>query len=347
MSFENAADELDELEIVHLIQDIKQDIIRTRNRIFENANAELISIHFRIGKVISENARYGNRFIEELSAALKLEFPHASGFSRRNLSRMKRFYEEYKSFTILPPAVAKLPWTHNCILIDLVPDMRKRLWYAQKTLANGWSKVVLAHQIELELYERQADNSVKLTNFTEQLPALSGELAVDILKDPYIFELTGLGERVSERDIEDAMVERIKNVLLELGKGFSFVGQQYPVSTENRDYFIDLLFYHLELRCYVVVELKAVDFEPAFIGQLQFYVTAVDETLKKEWDNKTIGLLLCKKKDRLSVDWSLKSVNVPVGVASYKVMSYLPTEEEINRYAAFLEGEKKGDGSGI
>ena len=151
-----------------------------------------------------------------------------------------------------------------------------------------------------------------------------------MIKDPYIFELTGIKERATEKDIERAMLEKIKNVLLELGKGYSFVGNQYKVSTEYKDYFINLLFYNLELRCYVVVELKITDFEPAFIGQLQFYVTAVDEILKREFDNPTIGLLLCKGKDKLSVEWALKAVNVPVGVASYEVRKYLPTEEEIN-----------------
>ena len=338
---EKSVSELDDAEIFHLIQEIKEDIVRTKNRIFENANVELLNLYFRIGRSISENSKYGSQFVENLEASLKMEYPNVKGYSRRNLFRMKKFYEEYRSFQIVPPAVAQLPWTHNCILIDSVSDMDKRLWYAQKTLDNGWSKVVLSHQIELELYERQADNSLKLTNFTEKLPAVYGELAADIMKDPYIFELAGLDEKINERDIEYAMIERIKTVLLELGKGFSFVGHQYKISTENKDYFIDLLFYHLELRCYVVVELKNTDFEPEFIGQLQFYVTAVDETLKKECDTNTIGLLLCKKKDRLSVDWSLKSVNVPVGVASYKVMSYLPTEDEINRYVPLLH---EGDG---
>ena len=211
-----------------------------------------------------------------------MEFPDATGYSKRNLSRMKKFYEEYRNYSILPPAVAKLPWTHNCILIDKIKDVDVRLWYAQKTFENGWSKSVLGHQIDLQLYERQADNKKKLTNFETQLPIVQGELATDLIKDPYIFELTGIKERATEKDIEKAMLEKIKNVLLELGKGYSFVGNQYKVSTENKDYFIDLLFYNLELRCYVVVELKITDFEPAFIGQLQFYVTAVDETLKRE-----------------------------------------------------------------
>lgn len=210
-------------------------------------------------------------------------------------------------------------------------------------MENGWSKVVLEHQIDLELYERQADNSKKLTNFSEKLPAIQGELANDVIKDPYIFELSGLSERITEKDIESKMIEKIKTVLLELGKGFSLVGNQYKISTENKDYFIDLLFYHLELRCYVVVELKNTDFEPSFMGQLQFYVSAVDETLKKDCDNNTIGLLLCKKKDRLSVEWSLKAVNVPVGVASYEVKNSLPTEEEINKFVSFEENHKQKD----
>lgn len=318
-------------DIIGIIDAIKRDILSTRNRIFENANRELISMYYRIGQIISENSRYGNQFVETLSSALKLDFPDATGYSVRNLFRMKKFYEEYKDLPILPPPVAELPWTHNCILIEKEKDLEKRLWYAEKTMENGWSKVVLDHQMDLKLYERQADNARKLTNFPALLPEIQGELASDMLKDPYVFELAGLKEKIVEKDIELRMTESIKNVLLELGKGFSFVGNQYKISTENKDYFIDLLFYHLELRCYVVVELKNVDFEPAFMGQLQFYVTAVDETIKKDFDNPTIGLLLCKKKDRLSVEWALKAVNVPVGVASYEVSHCLPTEEEINR----------------
>ena len=319
-------------EMIVLIENIKKDILSTRNKVFENANQELLAMYFRIGKCISENAVYGNNFINVLSASLKMAFPDAAGYSPRNLARMKKFYEEYKEYSILPPAVAKLPWAHNSILIDKVKELEKRSWYAQKAVDNGWSKVVLDHQIDLQLYERQVDSKIKLTNFGSMLSSVQGELAQDMLKDPYIFELVGIKEKAVERDIEQAMLDKIKDVLLELGKGFSFVGNQYRISTENKDYFIDLLFYHLDLRCYVAVELKTGEFDPAFVGQLQFYVTAVDETLKKDIDNPTIGLLLCKVKDRLSVEWSLKSIRVPVGVASYEVRQYLPTEEELNRY---------------
>ena len=323
-------------DMISAIEMIKRDIVETKSRVFESANCELISVYFRIGKCISERIEYGNKFIGMLSLSLRREFPNARGYSCRNLSRMKKFYEEYKDFSILPMPLAKLPWSLNCLLIDKIKEMPQRIWYAQKCLENGWSFVVAEHQIELQLYERQADESKKLSNFTKQLPAVQGELARDLMKDPYIFELVGIKEKAVEKDIETAMLEKIKNVLLELGKGFSFVGNQYRISTENKDYYIDLLFYHLDLRCYVVLELKTTDFMPEYIGQLQFYVTAVDETLKKEQDNPTIGLLLCKDKDKLSVEWALKSINVPVGVASYEVRHYLPTEEEINRYIAVL-----------
>lgn len=318
--------------MIKIIDSIKKDIFNTKKHLFENANMELINLYFRIGQYISENVEYGTKLVKSLSTALKLEFPNTTGYSERNLARMRKFYDEYHKFSILPLAVAKLPWTHNCILIDKVKDYDKRIWYAEKTFENGWSKVVLEHQIDLNLYERQANNNRKLTNFNEKLPDIQGELANDVIKDPYVFELTGLSERLLEKDIENAMLEKIKNVLLELGKGFSFVGSQYKVSTENKEYYIDLLFYHLDLRCYVVVELKNTDFDPSYVGQLQFYVTAIDETLKRNFDNATIGLLLCKEKDKLSVEWALKSVNVPVGVASYEVKQYLPSEDEINSY---------------
>ena len=319
-------------EIPDLVQSIKMDILSTRNRVLSDANKELLFLYFRIGKIISENQKYGNGFINELSTSLKIDFPDATGFSPRNLARMRKFYETYLDISNLPTALAKLPWSFNCLLIDKVMNYEIRIWYAEQCLKNGWSFVLLSHQIESDLYERQADNTKKYTNFKESLPDVQGETAIDILKDPYIFELSGISEQARESNIEKAMLERIKIVLLELGKGFTFVSSQYRISTETKDYFIDLLFYHLELRCFIVVELKNQDFDPSFIGQLQFYVTAIDETIRKKDDNPTIGLLLCKNKDRFSVEWSTKASAVPIGVASYKISQYLPSEEEINKY---------------
>ncbi len=284
-----------------IINNIKNDIKSTRFKIIENANFELINLYFRLGKIIDENWKYGNNFVNELSLELKLEFPNMKGLSSRNLSRMRVFYKEYKNMQNLPVPLANLPWTHNYTLIEKVKDRKKRLWYAEKCLENGWSQIVLIHQIETDLYQRQKEN-IKLSNFKEKMSLMQSEMARDMMKDPYIFELSNIKEKAIETDIENAMLERIKNLLLEFGKGFSFVGNQYKISTNNNDYYLDLLFYHLDLRCYIVVELKNTNFKPEYIGQLSFYVTAVNKTLKKEYDNESIGLLLCKEKDKLSVE---------------------------------------------
>ncbi len=189
----------------NIISSVKQDVLKTRYNVQKTANMELIKLYFRIGKIISEYSEYGNKFIKEFSISLKLEFPNATGFSERNLSRMKKFYEVYGDLAILPPAVAKLPWTHNCLLLEKIKDTNIRIWYANKCLENGWSKVVLDHQIDLKLYERQVNNS-KLTNFEKSLPVVQSELAKDIIKDPYIFELENIKETATEKDIENAMI---------------------------------------------------------------------------------------------------------------------------------------------
>ena len=331
---------MEEKEFIKTINIIKQDVINTRNKIMYNANRELINMYFRMGKSISENSKYGNKFILLLAKSLKFEFPDTTGFSERNLHRMKAFYEEYKKFSILPPAVAELPWTHNYILIEKVKDIDKRLWYAEECFKNGWSKIVLVHQIELQLFERKKQIK-KLTNFNKNIEIkYNSDLANEIIKDPYIFELEGLKRNYKEKELEKQMILKIKSILLEFGNGFSFVGNQYKVSTEKYDYYIDMLFYHLDLRCYVVVELKNTYFKPEYIGQLNFYITAINKTLKKECDNKTIGLLLCKEKDKISVEWALEDISNPIGVSSYKIEKYipkdlldkLPTEEDINLY---------------
>ena len=211
------------------------------------------------------------------------------------------------------------------------------MWYAEKCLESGWSHTVLVHQIDSDLYQRQKEVK-KLTNLEEKMSITRSELAKDLIKDPYVFELSNLKDKALESDIENAMLERIKNLLLEFGKGFSFVGNQYKISTNNNDYYLDLLFYHLDLRCYIVVELKNTNFKPEYIGQLNFYVTAINKKLKKEYDNETIGLLLCKEKDKLSVEWALEGINNPIGVSSYEIEKYipkavlekLPTEKDLN-----------------
>ena len=223
---------------------------------------------------------------------------------------------------------------HNLLLIEKIKDKNLRKIYIEAALNNGWSRSVLPMQIESGYHNRIGNSS---NNFGNLLPPADSDMVNNTIKDPYIFDFITLREDYKEKELEFAMLEKIKEVLLELGKGFSFVGNQYKISTENQDYYIDMLFYHLDLRCFIVVELKNIEFKPEYIGQLSFYVSAVDETLKKEYDNQTIGLLLCKGKDRLTVDWSLKSSSVPIGVSTYNIkeqipsdiLDKLPTEEDI------------------
>ncbi len=324
-----------EKDFKQILNDIKIDIKNTQRKTIIEANSNLIMLYFRLGKILDDNFEYGNKFIDDVARELNLEFPKIKGFSVRNLKYMKTFYNEYKNDELVQQLVAQLPWGHNLLLIEKIKDNETRKIYAEATIKNGWSRNVLAMQIESNYHLRIGSN---INNFNNLLLSTDSDLANNSFKDPYIFDFITLKEDFKEKELEEALLTKIRDVLLELGKGFSFVGNQYKISTADNDYYIDLLFYHLELRCYIVVELKAGKFKPEYTGQLGFYVTAVDETLRKENDNPTIGLLLCKDKDRLSVDWSLKSTSVPVGVSSYEVknilpkevLDKLPTEEDLN-----------------
>ena len=328
-----------EENLKNTIMNIKKEIMETQISIMSDANKRLINLYFKLGKIINESSKWGDKFIETLEKELKLDFPNVSGFSSRNLRRMKKFYIEYKDEEKLPPAVAKLPWTHNMILIEKIKNKNKRFWYANEAIYNNWSKTVLEHQIDMNLYERKVI-AKKENNFKETLIKPQSDLANELQKDPYIFSLPLLKEKYMEKELENSMIERITDVLLELGNGFSFIGNQYKITVGDNEYFIDMLFYHLHLHCYIVVELKTVPFNPEFIGQLNFYLTAIDEQIKDEHDAASIGLLLCKSKDKLTVEYSLKGINKPIGVSSYEISKYipkdilnvLPTEEDINFY---------------
>lgn len=317
------------------INSIKNEIRTTQIKVAIETNKSLINLYFKLGKILNDNYKYGNKFIDDISRELRLEFPNTDGFSVRNLKYMKKYYLEYKDDELVQRIVAQLPWRHNIVLMSKIKDNEIRKIYAEATIKNGWSRDMLVMQIESNFHLRIGNSS---NNFKLSLPDINSDLANNTIKDPYIFDFLTLKENYKEKELEAAMINKIKDVLIELGKGFSFVGNQYKISTENNDYYIDLLFYHLDLRCYIVIELKTTEFKPEYIGQLGFYVTAVNETLKKETDNQTIGLLLCKSKDRLTAKWSLKSTNVPIGISSYELNKYipkdilqkLPTEEDLN-----------------
>jgi len=334
-----------EKDFKEIINNIKEDIKSVQIKSAVQVNRNLIMLYFRLGKILYENFSYGNKFIDEISRELKLEYPTSTGYSTRNLKYMKKFYLEYKDDEEVQQLVAQVPWGHNIVLMEKIDNKEIRKIYLQGIVKNNWGRSMLVHQIEHGYHLRIGSST---NNFKITMPENDSDLANYTIKDPYIFDFVSLKNDYKELDLENAMLNKIKNLLVELGKGFSFVGNQYKISMEDKDYFIDLLFYHLELRCFIVVELKAISFKPEFIGQLGFYVTAVDEILKKEFDNPTIGLLLCKEKDRLSVEWSLKGTNLPIGVSSYKLDKYipkdilekLPTEEEINLHLDFEEGKE-------
>jgi len=318
-----------------IINNIKQEIKNTQYKVAVENNISLISMYFKLGKILNDNYEYGNKFIDEVSKNLKIEFPNATGFSVRNLKYMKKFYLEYKEDKVVQQLVAQVPWGHNIILMEKIKDIEIRKIYVEGILKNGWGRNMLSIQIDNGYHLRIGASN---NNFKNTLPALDSDLVNYTIKDPYIFDFLSLKNEYKEKELENEMINKIRDVLIELGKGFSFVGNQYKINVGEQEFFIDLLFYYLELRRYVVVELKTNSFKPEYAGQIGFYVTAVDEILKKEQDNPTIGLLLCRDKDRLTVDYSLKSINAPIGVSSFEIKKYipqdilekLPTEEDIN-----------------
>ena len=265
--------------------------------------------------------------LENLAKDIKLDFPKATGYSVRNLKYMAKFALIYPDLEFVQQVVAQIPWGQNIVLMDKVSDEAARQWYLEQCRENGWSRNVLIHQIESGLYERQA-LTPKVSNFENRLPAPQSELALQTMKDPYIFDFIPFQEDMVERDIEQALVRNVTKLLLELGTGFAFLGNQYHLNVGGDDFYIDLLFYNLNLRCYVVVELKTGEFKPKYAGQLNFYLSAVDGILKRVEDAPSIGLLLCKSKNDLVAEYSLKDMSKPIGVSEYRVTSSLPADLE-------------------
>ena len=268
-----------------------------------------------------------NKFIDNLAVDIRIAFPESKGYSVRNLKYMAKFAETYPDREFVQQVVAQIPWGHNIVLLDKITDMDERKWYIKKSAENGWSRNVLVHQIESKLYQRQvlAD---KVTNFEHRLSSPQSELEVQTMKDPYVFDFIPFREDMLERDIEQALVRDVTKLLLELGTGFAFLGNQYHLNVGGDDFYIDLLFYNLNLRCYVVIELKTGDFKPEYAGQLNFYLSVVDGILKKEQDNPSIGLLLCKSKNNVVAEYSLKDISKPIGVSEYKITSSPPDDLE-------------------
>jgi predicted nuclease of restriction endonuclease-like (RecB) superfamily len=306
------------------LNDLKHRIHSAQQRATLAINQELIALYWQIGSdILARQAAqgWGSKVIERLAHDLRTAFPQMKGFSRANLMYMRAFAEAWQDETIVQQAVGQLPWGHNLVLLTKLKDPTVRLFYAHKAIEHSWSRNVMVMQIEARLIERQGN---AVTNFEQRLPKPDSDLARESLKDPYRFDFLGLTDEAQERAIEDALVQHVTQFLLELGAGFAFVGRQVLLEVGEEDFFIDLLFYHLKLRCYVVIELKADKFKPEHLGQLGFYMTAVDRQIKTEQDRATIGLLLCKSKDKVVAEYALGDKTQPMGIAEYKLQQSLP-----------------------
>ena len=307
-------------------RDLKERIRLSQVKAALAVNQELILLYWQIGREIltrQQTEGWGTKVVDRLAQDLKLEFPEMTGFSPRNLKYMRSFAEAYPDEAIVHQLGAQIPWKHNCAIIDKIKDPEQRVWYVQKTIENSWSRSVLIHQLDSDLYSRQGG---ALTNFQDVLPAPQSDLAQSLLKSEYNLDFLNLHEKALERDLERALIEHMQKFLLELGVGFAFVGSQYRLEVEGDEFFIDLLFYHLGLSCFVVIELKTTDFKPEYSGQINFYVNVVDEKLRRLYDNPTIGIVLCRSKNKSVVEYSLRGMSQPISVSTYRTTAALPDE---------------------
>ena len=315
------------------LSDLKSRIRQAQVKAALAVNKELVLLYWQIGRDVLQRQQeegWGSKVIQRLAKDLKREFPNIKGFSRSNLLYMRAFAEAYPDEEFVQQVAGQIPWFHNCVLLDKEKDPEARRWYIQKTIENGWSRNVLTLQIESGLYQRQGS---AVTNFDRTLPASQSDLAQQLIKDPYHLDFLTLTDAAQERELEAALVTHIRDFLLELGVGFSFVGSQYRLEVSNNEYFLDLLFYHLKLRCYIVIDLKVTEFRPEYSGKMNFYVSAVDDLLRHPDDQPTIGIVLCKSKDRTIAEYALRNLNTPLAVSTHQLpkqlKASLPSVEQL------------------
>ena len=313
---------------IEVLNTLKQKIKIAQLKAGIAVNTEMILLYWEIGKTIIEKQKekgWGAKIINNLSRDLSRNFPEIKGFSTRNLNYMRKFAELYPDHEFMHQVGAQIPWRHHILLMDKIKKEKERKWYIQKTIEHGWSRNILTMQIETDLYERQVE-APKITNFQKTLPKIQSDLAQEILKDPYNFDFITISDDYREKEIENELVKHITHFLLELGAGFAFVGQQYKITVSDKDFYIDLLFYHIKLKCYIVIELKAGEFKPEYAGKLNFYLSAVDDVLKEKDNNSSIGIILCKTKDKIIAEYALRELNRPVGISEFKLVKSIPED---------------------
>ncbi len=326
---------LSKLSYEEFLRKLKERIRNAQVKAALAVNQELVLLYWQIGKEIlyrQQQQGWGSKVISRLATDLRKAFPDVKGFSSRNLLYMRAFAEAYPDETIVQQVVALIPWGHNVRILDGVKTSEERMWYIQQTIQYGWSRNSLIHQMDSHLYRRQGN---AITNFGRVLPDPQSELAQQVVKNPYSFDFLSLGKAALERDLESALIQHIREFLLELGVGFSFVGSQYPLVVDGKEYRIDLLFYHFRLHCFVVIDLKVVEFEPEFSGKMNFYVSAVDDLLRGANENPTIGIILCRTKSKTVAEYALRDVHKPIGISTYHMGTALP--EEFQRSLPTLE----------
>lgn len=322
-----------------LIETLKHQIQTARVKAHLAVNRELIMLYWNIGRLIVQRQSqegWGAKVIENISNDLRNSFPEMKGLSYQNISYMRQFAMEYDDSKFLQQLVGEIPWGHNILIFSKIKDGPERIWYIEKTIECGWSRNVLNLQIKSNLYARDGKGD---NNFKHTLPAPQSDLAQSIIKDPYNLEFLDIQDKVAERHLENKLIDNIRKFLLELGSGFAFVGNQYHLQLGDEDYYIDLLFYHIKLKCYVVIELKTSKFKPEYAGKLNFYLNLIDRQVKDTSDNPTIGLILCEDKQGITVEYAIEGINKPIGVSQFKLTEtlptklkdYLPTPEELTK----------------
>lgn len=331
------------IEYKNWILSIKDKILEAQTRASFTVNAEMLQLYWEIGNSILEaqyHKGWGAMVVDNLSKDLKRDFPHTSGFSVRNLKYMRSFAKEYPDFPIVQVSLAQnkkelvqvslaqISWYHHITLLSKIKNVRERVFYINETAKNEWSRDVMVLQLQSNLFERKGK---AINNFTTTLPKSQSDLAKEIFKDPYQFDFLTMSPRINEIEIEKQLTEKITEFLLELGKGFAFVGRQYEIEVDKSNYKIDLLFYHTFLHAYVVVELKIGEFKPEYISKLNFYISAIDESLKTEQDNKSIGLLLCASKSNVKVEYAMRGFDNPIGVAAYELEKMIRKQLKIKQ----------------
>lgn len=339
--------ELQNIEFQNWLNELKLEIHQARRKLVFSINTQLIELYWNIGRAIYEkqvSANWGSGIIDNLASELKKEFNDIKGFSRRNLYAMRQLYVFYSSkYQFVPQTVAQLPWGHNRLILSKIKNVEEAEFYTIETIKNTWDRDTLEIKIKNDLYNSQG----KLpNNFDLVLPKNQSIMANEILKDPYNFDFLGLENDALEKAIENELIKHITKFLIELGKGFAYVGNQIKIEVSDNDYYIDMLFYHLELRAYIVIELKSGKFKPEYLGKLNFYLSAVDTQLKKNSDNQSIGILLCKTKDKIEVEYALRDVNKPIGISEYQLLSNLP-EKIKHQLPSIEELEKEFNKKGV